>query len=254
MHERLSPEALHSFRRGAPLHLTADLKQWEAKYHARWSAMGILNPVTLLKRDLRILSLALVLVIAVLISAVASQELSLAAAAAIMGLGFAAVPILAFMGMSERKQTADQTLDKALLSLSYRFGLLIQSGHSLRKALVLAMDQEVSVLNRYPAWREVRLRLLQGGDYEVALHRLLNTDHPLTKSWARCCLFGERKPETDLIEGLEAWMAEFRQTETSGESERHALGQLRLMMPAIFQFGVIMILLISPLFLGGIQP
>lgn len=234
------------------MRLTSVIRQWEIQYSARWTAMGILNPVPLFRRDLILLSFSLALVFAVLISAVASQRVSFSAAAAILVLGCAAVPVLAFRGMTERKQAAEQALDKALMSMSYRFGLLIQSGYSLRRALILAMDQEVAVLNRYPPWREVRLRLLQGGDYEVALLRLLDTAHPLSKSWARCCLFGERKPETELVESLKTWMEDFRQNEASGESKRHALGQLRLMMPAIFQFGILMILLISPLFLGGV--
>lgn len=137
--------------------------------------------------------------------------------------------------------------------MTYRYGLLIQSGHSLRKALLLAMESEALTWKSFPAWHEAHVRLRHGGDYESALMKLQTFNHSGTKSWARCCLYGERKSEADLIKLLLDWMEEVKMDAQQTEAVSHASGQLWLMLPAMFQFGVLMILLISPIFLGGLE-
>lgn len=168
-------------------------------------------------------------------------------------LGLLSTPLIIFKGLIERKEARSRQLDRALFSMTYRFGLLIQSGHSLRKALVLAMETESLNWVTFPVWHELRVRLKHGGDYESALLRLLTFNHSGTKSWARCCLYGERKSESDLIALLHDWMIDCNMIAEQAEVASQVKGQLGLMMPALLQFGVLMLLLISPIILGGIN-
>ncbi|WP_300686664.1 hypothetical protein [Acidaminobacter sp.] len=168
-------------------------------------------------------------------------------------MGLLMVPLIIIKGLSERKLTRSRQLDRALFSMSYRYGLLIQSGHSLRKALIMAMESDSLIWRAFPVWHETRIRLQNGGDYELALLRLLTFNHSGTKSWARCCLYGERKSEADLIGLLHDWMDDFKMIAEQTEAASHVKGQLGMMMPALLQFGVLMLLLISPIFLGGIN-
>jgi len=168
-------------------------------------------------------------------------------------MGFMLVPLILLKSLSERKEAKSKQLDKALFSMSYRYGLLIQSGHSLRKALLIAMEADALIWKTFPVWQEARVRLMRGGDYEAALLRLQTLNHSGTRSWARCCLFGERKSESDLIALLHDWMEDFKMNVEQTEATSLVKGQLGLMLPAMLQFGVLMLLLISPIFLGGIN-
>lgn len=168
-------------------------------------------------------------------------------------LGLMLVPLILLKSLSERKEARSRQLDKALFSMTYRYGLLIQSGHSLRKALLIAMEADTLIWKNFPVWHETRVRLMQGGDYEAALQRLRTFNHSCTKSWARCCLYGERKSEADLIALLQDWMEDFKTNVEQTEASSLVKGQLGLMMPALLQFGVLMLLLISPIFIGGIN-
>lgn len=168
-------------------------------------------------------------------------------------MGLLLVPLIIIKGLSERKLTRSRQLDRALFSMTYRYGLLIQSGHSLRKALIMAMESDSLIWRTFPVWHETRIRLRNGGDYESSLFRLLTFNHSGTKSWARCCLYGERKTEADLIALLHDWMEDFKMIAEQTETASHVKGQLGMMMPALLQFGILMLLLISPIFLGGIN-
>lgn len=168
-------------------------------------------------------------------------------------MGLLLVPLIIIKGLGERKETRSRELDRALFSMTYRYGLLIQSGHSLRKALITAMESDSLIWRTFPVWHETRIRLQNGGDYESALFRLLTFNHSGTKSWARCCLYGERKSEADLIALLHDWMEDFKMIAEQTETASQVKGQLGMMMPALLQFGILMLLLISPIFLGGIN-
>jgi len=168
-------------------------------------------------------------------------------------LGLALVPMIILKGLSEKKDLRSKLLDKILFSMTYRYGLLIQSGHSLRKALLIAMESDALTWVLFPVWHEMRVRLMQGGDYEASLLRLQTLNHAGTKAWARCCLFGERKSEADLVALLHDWMEESKMSDQQMETTSLIKGQLWMMLPALFQFGILMLLLISPIFFGGIN-
>ena len=167
-------------------------------------------------------------------------------------MGVMVIPVILLSGMHEVKAKRSRTLDHAIFSMTYRFGLLIQSGYSVRKALLLAMESDEVLWTSFPLWKALRVRLVQGGDYEASLQQLELFDHVTTRSWTRCCLYGERKSESDLVLMLHEWMNEFKMEVKRDEVKHQAAGQLWMMMPALSQFGVLMILLISPIFLGGL--
>ncbi|WP_139159758.1 hypothetical protein [Acidaminobacter hydrogenoformans] len=166
--------------------------------------------------------------------------------------GMLLVPFVVLKGLEERRNVRGAILNQAIYGMTYRYGLLIQGGHSLRKALLIAMENEAETLMSFPAWRQTRLRLIQGGDYEAAVMPLMVLEHQGTKNWARSCLYGERKSEEDVVKMLHDWMEAFRADAQQSEATQLVTGQLWLMMPAFFQFGILMVLLISPIFMGGL--
>lgn len=179
-------------------------------------------------------------------------ELSYFMTALSMFTGWIFVPFILYKGLEENRSIRESALNLAIYGMTYRFGLLIQGGYSLRKALLIAMENEAHTLMSFPTWRQMRLRLMQGGDYEAALTPLLAFEHQGTKTWVRSCIFGERKSEEDVVKMLHDWMEAFRAESQQSEAIQQVSGQLWLMMPTYFQFGVLMVILISPIFMGGL--
>lgn len=179
-------------------------------------------------------------------------ELSLFMTALSLFTGWIMVPFIIYKGLEENRSIRERTLNLAIYGMTYRFGLLIQGGYSLRKALLVAMENEALTLMTFPTWRQMRLRLMQGGDYEAALTPLLAFEHQGTRTWARSCIFGERKSEEDVVKMLHDWMEAFRTESQQSEAIQQVTGQLWLMMPTFFQFGILMVMLISPIFMGGL--
>jgi hypothetical protein len=163
-------------------------------------------------------------------------------------------PWFAYSGMMEKQKNQSQKLDRILFSIIYRYGLLIQSGHSMRKALILSLEKEEMALSSYAPWKEVKHRLSLGGDFERTLIQVISTfDHEQSKSLVRSCVYGERRHEEEVMNQLKQWMETFKAQEQNADAGRQAAGAVKLMLPALLQFGVLLILLISPIMTGGLR-
>jgi Flp pilus assembly protein TadB len=183
-----------------------------------------------------------------------SESLSAVWAGILALAGVLCAPVLVLKSYEDRKRAMSIVLDHYLYALTYRQGLLMQSGFGLRKALQLALERDVKPLEKFQAWKETLQLLSQGAEFQTTLEKLqVRFRHHASRQLIQIWIQGEKKSEEDAMIMLQTWMAHFREKEMDIAAGRQSVNALWLLLPPMINFTVLIALLISPIFLGGLN-
>lgn len=169
-------------------------------------------------------------------------------------IGWLCVPFIVLKSFETQKKTKSEKLNHLLYRLIYRQGLLIQSGYSLRKSLQHALEKDVLSIRNYPIWAETLNLLAQGAVFETTLIKLSkNSYHELSDQLAQLWLQGEKRSEDEVLLMMHQWLERFREKDKDVIAGKISSNSLWIIFPSMINFSVLVIILISPIFFGGLK-